>query len=132
MVEIFQNIRQFYGFAPPCEELADYVEFFAESFTAQTRASSRPAPAAGTMFASWTPTFYINLGTSYALELGRSGQTSKARFIGQQVGFTLRSKLTRHLTADLDLSYFVAGRFLAETGEHKNILHVAPTVAFTF
>jgi AraC-like DNA-binding protein len=72
MVEIFQNIRHFYDFARPCEELANYVEFFAEQSTTRIQARVGQATEAATMFASWTPTIYINLGAPYALHLGRT------------------------------------------------------------
>jgi AraC-like DNA-binding protein len=71
MVEIFQNIRHFYDFASPCEELADYIEFFSECSAARIQAHFGQAPLVVTMFASWTPTFYINLGASYALDVAR-------------------------------------------------------------
>lgn len=79
MVEIFQNIRQLYDFAPPCEELAEYIEFFAESSLARTRQYAAYAPFTVKMFASWTPTFYINLGAPYFIDLARTRYRIKAQ-----------------------------------------------------
>ncbi len=69
MVEIFQNIRQFYAFAAPCEELMDYVEFYSESNVEKTQLYAGSHPFSVKMFASWTPTFYINLGEPYTISL---------------------------------------------------------------
>lgn len=66
MVEIFDNIRKIYRFSNACPELAEYIEFFAESaggFISGDQVSVK-------MFASWTPTFFINLGTPYLINLG--------------------------------------------------------------
>jgi len=71
MVEIFQNIRQLYTFAQPCEELIAHVEFFSESEAEQTWLHAGTQPFSVKMFASWTPTFYINLGSPYQISLGK-------------------------------------------------------------
>ncbi|HEX8426119.1 AraC family transcriptional regulator [Hymenobacter sp.] len=78
MVEIFQNIRQLYDFVAPCQELADHVEFFAETSLARTRQHFGQAPIAVKMFASWTPTFYINLGPAYSIDLAHTRYQVKA------------------------------------------------------
>jgi AraC-like DNA-binding protein len=70
MVEIFDNIRKLYLFRAPCEELAGYVEFFSESSSEATLAFAGNHQFSVKMFSSWTPTFWINLGTSYGLTLG--------------------------------------------------------------
>ena len=70
MVEIFDNIRKIYLFRTPCEELADYIEFFSESSASATHAFAGNACFTVKMFPSWTPTFWINLGSSYHLTLG--------------------------------------------------------------
>jgi AraC-like DNA-binding protein len=70
MIEIFDNIRKIYLFSPPCEELADYIEFFSESSADATHAFTGNACFTVKMFPSWTPTFWINLGASYYLTLG--------------------------------------------------------------
>src|SRR5882757_8252301 len=67
MVEIFNNIRDVHRFMKPCEELADHIEFFSES---APPGSLVGGPKSVKMFPSWTPTFWINLGTSYQLSVG--------------------------------------------------------------
>lgn len=64
--------------------------------------------------------------------LSQEGHTSKARFIGNQLGLKAQYEATRHLSIDLDLSYFIAGKFLKETGKALNIFHVAPTISYKF
>lgn len=78
MVEIFQNIRQVYDFVLPCEELAEYVEFFSETSLEKTRLHFERTPFAVKMFASWTPTFYFNLGTPYYIDLAQVRYRVKA------------------------------------------------------
>ncbi len=77
MVEIFQNIRKIYTFQQPCEELADHIEFFSESSIEATQQYVSGKNFSVKMFASWTPTFYINLGSPYEIQVG-----SKRHFIG--------------------------------------------------
>lgn len=69
MVEIFHNIRKIYDFAQPCEELAAHVEFFAESSIERTKQYFPNENFTVKMFASWTPTFYINMGVPYYISL---------------------------------------------------------------
>ena len=57
MVEIFQNIRKVYDFIDPCDELAEYVEFFAESSSLKTKKYVSGNSFTIKMFPSWTPTF---------------------------------------------------------------------------
>jgi len=70
MVEIFQNIRKLYTFQQPCEELADHIEFFSESSIEATQQHVSGKNFSVKMFASWTPTFYINLGSPYEIQVG--------------------------------------------------------------
>lgn len=44
--------------------LADYVEFYATTALATTQQRDQHAPLALTVFASWVPNLYINLGAS--------------------------------------------------------------------
>jgi len=67
MVEIFDNIRQLYRFSAPCEELGSYIEFFSESSSDATRSYTGDNCFSVKMFASFTPTFWINLGSPYHL-----------------------------------------------------------------
>jgi len=70
MVEIFENIRKIYTFREPCAELADHVEFFSESSFEATKRHIAGESFSVKMFASWTPTFYINLGAPYEIVVG--------------------------------------------------------------
>jgi AraC-like DNA-binding protein len=70
MVEIFDNIRKIYRFSAPCEALADHIEFFSESCTAATREYIGNERFTVKMFASYTPTCWINLGAPYGLTIG--------------------------------------------------------------
>jgi hypothetical protein len=65
MIEIFDDIRKIYQFGSPCEELADYIDFFSESSFEATRTHIGNSDFTVKMFPSWTPTFWINLGPSY-------------------------------------------------------------------
>jgi AraC-like DNA-binding protein len=69
MVEIFQNIRKIYVFSKPCEELAEFIEFFSESSLTESKLYFSTGHSDVKMFPSWTPTFYINLGTPYYIDL---------------------------------------------------------------
>jgi AraC-like DNA-binding protein len=70
MVEIFDNIRKIYQFSPPCQALADYIEFFSESSFDATRTHIGNDRFTVKMFPSWTPTFWFNLGSPYHLAMG--------------------------------------------------------------
>jgi hypothetical protein len=71
MVEIFNNIRKVHLFIKPCDELAEYIEFFSESTPPVPEHSFDDKIAqqfkSVKMFPSYTPTFWINLGTPYYL-----------------------------------------------------------------
>jgi AraC-like DNA-binding protein len=70
MTEIFDNIRKLYDFSPPCPELGEHIEFFSESSADATRAFTHNSCFNVKMFASWTPTFWLNLGPAYNLCMG--------------------------------------------------------------
>lgn len=53
----------------PCDELAPHIEFFSESSLDRTWQYFRNEHFTVKMFASWTPTFYINLGAPYYIDL---------------------------------------------------------------
>lgn len=72
MVEIFDNIREIYEFEPPGEELKNYIEFFSETSLAASSRLIQTEQFSVKMFSSWTPTFWINLGASYQLDLGQN------------------------------------------------------------
>jgi len=96
MVEIFQDIRQAYDFNRPCEALAPYVEFYAQSSRADLPPPGAPAYQSSTMFASWTPTCYINLGPAYLLDLAHTRYTVQA---GADVLLLRNTTVTRHKRA---------------------------------
>jgi AraC-like DNA-binding protein len=70
MVEIFNNIRKLYRFETPCEELVDYIEFFSETSLDATRQYVGTNAFTVELFPSYTPTIWINLGSSYQLKNG--------------------------------------------------------------
>lgn len=78
MVEIFDNIRKIYTFSNACSELAEHVEFFSESSIEATQQHISGKNFSVKMFASWTPTFYINLGAPYFISVGDQQQLIKA------------------------------------------------------
>lgn len=96
MVEIFQNIRQPYSFAVPCEELAPYVEFYAQSAHPDLLASAPALFSSAQMFASWTPTCYVNLGPAYLLDLDHTRYAVRA---GEDVLLLRNSGTVRHKQA---------------------------------
>lgn len=94
MVEIFQNIREIYEFKKPCEELMEFVEFFSESSSARFDLHFSNGHAHARMFASYTPTFYINLGSPYVIDL------DKVRFsidAGDDILILRNGHVTRHI-----------------------------------
>lgn len=78
MVEIFDNIRKIYTFSNACPELAEHIEFFSESSMEATRQYISGENFSVKMFASWTPTFYINLGAPYCISVGDQPHLIKA------------------------------------------------------
>ena len=82
MVEIFNDIRKAHQFATPCDELAANIEFFSESMPAVTVAAFEnnlaPQYKSVKMFPSYTPTFWINLGTPYYLSVANKTHVIKA------------------------------------------------------
>lgn len=67
MVEIFDNIHKIYQYQNPCEELADYIEFFSESSPQAMHEHIANKHFNVRLFPSWTPTFWFNLGSPYQL-----------------------------------------------------------------
>lgn len=70
MIEIFDNIRKLYRFGSPCPELAGYVEFFSETSLTSTSEHIISENFTVTLFPSYTPTIWINLGSPYYLKNG--------------------------------------------------------------
>jgi AraC-like DNA-binding protein len=96
MIEIFQNIRQPYDFIQPCEELAPYIEFYAQSSPERMPVSAASACWSSKMFASWTPTCYINLGPAYLIDLARTRYVVQA---GEDVLLLRNTLVMRHKLA---------------------------------
>ncbi|MEP6612548.1 MAG: helix-turn-helix domain-containing protein [Mucilaginibacter sp.] len=72
MVEIFNDIRRVHQFAAPRGELAAHIEFFSESIPPAENVFGNnltPQFKSVKMFPSFTPTFWINLGTPYYLSI---------------------------------------------------------------
>ncbi len=65
MIEIFDNIRKIYRFAEACPPLNPFIEFFSETSPEERDQFSGKEEFTVTMFPSFTPTFYINLGAPY-------------------------------------------------------------------
>jgi AraC-like DNA-binding protein len=98
MVEIFENIRKIYRFRDPCNELANYVDFFSESSPDATRQLIGGDNFSVKMFPSWTPTFYINLGQPYALTID-----NQTHFISKdQDILILRNSIVERHNSNLD------------------------------
>jgi AraC-like DNA-binding protein len=70
MTEIFENIKKLYRFYAPAGELADFIEFFAESSAEETYRHVANSRFTIKMFPSWTPTCYLNFGPPYQLTVG--------------------------------------------------------------
>jgi AraC-like DNA-binding protein len=70
MVEIFDNIRKLYRFTCPCPELLPHIEFFSETAPEAMQHYIGEAPFTVKMFPSYTPTIWLNLGSSYQLKNG--------------------------------------------------------------
>lgn len=75
VVEIFDDIRKIYRFSKPCEELQPYIEFFSESCADATGTYFKGKPFSVKMFASYTPTIWINLGPAYRLSINNTHRT---------------------------------------------------------
>ncbi|MGN8069645.1 helix-turn-helix domain-containing protein [Mucilaginibacter sp. SG564] len=98
MVEIFQDIRKIYMFSRPCEELLPHIEFYSQSVLDHSAQDIKHEFSTVKMFPSWTPTFYINLGSPYYIDLKNTRHYVK----GDEDILILRNEdVTRHkLPAD--------------------------------
>ncbi|MEO5996372.1 MAG: AraC family transcriptional regulator [Chitinophagaceae bacterium] len=96
MVEIFDNIRKIYKFSAPCDELANYIDFFSESCKDSTLRLIPAEKFIVKMFQSWTPTFWFNLGTPYRIE-----SNNRSHFIKQEddVLILRNTTVTRHVSS---------------------------------
>ncbi len=94
MVEIFQNIRKRYQFSIACEELVSAVEFYSQSILDCSAQHLTVESSSVKMFPSWTPTFYINLGAPYDIDLKNSRYHVKA---DEDVLILRNADVTRHI-----------------------------------
>jgi hypothetical protein len=67
-----------------------------------------------------------------AINLLRSGRTSRARFVGSQPSLQADFQLNRHVTWVGAFSYFSAGRFLKETGSGRDVNYFTSWIAYKF
>ncbi|GGH16932.1 helix-turn-helix domain-containing protein [Mucilaginibacter phyllosphaerae] len=80
-------------FSKPCEELANYVEFYSQSALDNSVQHIKNEFSSVKMFPSWTPTFYINLGSPYYIDLKQTRYHIK----GDEDVLLLRNEdVTRH------------------------------------
>jgi Alginate export len=66
------------------------------------------------------------------IDLLRSGQTSRARYIGSQPSLLLEWKANRHVTFETSWTYFFAGQFLKETMPGRNLDYITARVTYKF
>ena len=64
--------------------------------------------------------------------INRPANGLSERELGNQIGFKASYEFNRHLSLDLDMSYFIAGEFQEASGEAENIFHFAPTLSYKF
>jgi hypothetical protein len=67
-----------------------------------------------------------------AVNLLRSGRTSRARFVGSQPSVQAEWQLSRHVTWVGVYSYFFAGPFLRESGPGKDVRYVTAWLTYKF
>lgn len=75
MTEIFDNIRKLYRFNTPCDALVELIEFFSESSLDAMDRFIGASPFTVTLFPSYTPTIWLNLGSPYQLKNGQAWHT---------------------------------------------------------
>ncbi|HZY38514.1 MAG TPA: hypothetical protein VFE53_17770 [Mucilaginibacter sp.] len=75
MIEIFQDIKKTYVFSQASLALTDFIEFYGETCPEKTSKYLQGNAYTIRMFPSWTPTFYINLGTAYQMSVGNQLHT---------------------------------------------------------
>lgn len=67
-----------------------------------------------------------------AVNLIQSGQTSNARYVGNQTEVMLGWQLDRHITLTADYAHFFAGDFLKETTPGKDVDYFSAWITFRF
>lgn len=64
--------------------------------------------------------------------LSRESNGIGTRHIGDVFGLQIQYEVNRNVAFDLRSSYFIAGRFLEETGASENTFYIAPTLGLKF
>lgn len=64
--------------------------------------------------------------------INRPANGGNDKGLGNQLGFKASYEINRHLSFDLDLSYFIPGNFQKVTGAAENVFHFAPTLSYKF
>jgi hypothetical protein len=67
-----------------------------------------------------------------AVNLIQSGQTSSARYVGNQIETMLEWRLDRHFTLTADYAHFFAGDFLKQTTPGKDVDYFSAWVTYRF
>jgi hypothetical protein len=67
-----------------------------------------------------------------AVNLIQSGQTSDARYVGNQVEAMLEWRVNRHFTLTADYAHFFAGDFLKETTPGKDVDYFSAWITYRF
>jgi AraC-like DNA-binding protein len=121
MIEIFQNIREIYDFTQPDNELSPYIEFFSESSKQKCDLHFDKGHSSVKMFASWTPTFYINLSGPYLIDIGSDRYYVKA---GEDIAILRNGIVMRHNQAadSIFTVKFYPGGLEAVLGLNQNML----------
>ena len=66
------------------------------------------------------------------VNLVQSGQTSDARYVGNQVEMMLEWRLNRHFTLTADYAHFFAGTFLKQTTPGQDVDYASAWVTLRF
>ncbi len=64
--------------------------------------------------------------------LTREANGIDSRRIGDVLGLQLSYEIHRNISFELRSSYFLAGRFLEESGDSENTFYISPTMSFKF
>ncbi|WP_195758314.1 alginate export family protein [Kangiella sp. HZ709] len=64
--------------------------------------------------------------------ISRDANLGDSNSIGEQFGTKVKYEINNHWSFDIDISYFKAGRFLKQSGDSENILHVSSQFKFIF
>ncbi len=64
--------------------------------------------------------------------ISRVADPTAPKKLGRQVGLNLDYVFDRHLSFNLNTTYFISESFLKATGESENIFHFSPTLCYKF